>query len=109
MFFAAGETVMVKDAAVKDRNGDPISTPIPRAVDGVGIELMSTRSNTERRNTSISEYRLFFPAGDPIGVGAEVQLPNDTKWCPVTGKPHNWHSPLTGWEPGVIVLAERVE
>ncbi|WP_433568057.1 hypothetical protein ACQP1O_43215 (plasmid) [Nocardia sp. CA-151230] len=99
---------MVKDAPAIDRTGDPISDPAPRAVDGVGIELMSTRSDTERRNTTISEYRLFFPAGDPIAAGAHIQLPGDTVWSRVVGKPHNWHSPLTSWEPGTVVLAERV-
>ncbi len=109
MNFGYGQRVLVKDAPTKDRVGDPVSPSEPRAVDGVGIEPTGTRSDNERRLTSISDYRLFFPAGDPIGVGAEVQLPGDTKWCPVVGKPPSWHSPITGWEPGVIVTIERVE
>lgn len=109
MFFAGGETVTVKDAPSRDRTGDATAPVAPRTVDRVGIEPLSTKSDTDRRDTSVTEYRLFFPPGDPIDVGAEVQLPNDTKWCRVVGKPHNWHSPLTSWEPGVIVLAERIQ
>ncbi|WP_280393045.1 hypothetical protein [Nocardia wallacei] len=106
--FTAGETVMVKDAPTRDRTGDWTSNPAPRPVPGVGIELIGTRSDTDRRNSTISDYRLMFPPGDPIAAGAEVQLPNDTIWSQVTGKPHNWHSPLTAWEPGVVVLAQRI-
>lgn len=108
MFFAGGETVTVKDAPVRDRTGDPTTNPSPRSVAGVGIELVTTRTDPDRRHTTISEYRLFFPPRDPVAAGADVQLPNDTVWCQVIGKPHGWHSPLTGWEPGVVVLAERV-
>lgn len=107
--FTAGETVMVKDAPTRDRTGDSTANPEPREVDGVGIELVATRSNTERRNSTISDYRLMFPPGDPIAAGAEIQLPDDIVWCQVTGKPHGWHSPFTAWKPGVVVLAQRVD
>lgn len=109
VFFPGGETVTVKDAPVVDRNGDPTTAPAPRDVDGVGIELLTTRSDTDHRNATVSEYRLFFPPGDPIADGAHIQLPGDTVWSRVTGRPNGWHSPLTSWEPGVIVLAERIK
>ena len=99
---------MVRDAPTTDRTGDPTSTPNTRHVDGVGIEQLNTRSDTDRRTSTITDYRLFFPAGDPISENQQVQLPNDTVWCRVVGVPAAWHSPLTSWEPGVVVLVERI-
>jgi hypothetical protein len=108
VFFPGGETVTVRDTPTTDRTGDPTSIPGTRSVDGVGIEQLGTRSDTERRNTTITEYRLFFPAGDPIAEYQQVQLPNDTVWCRIVGRPAAWHSPLTSWEPGIVVLVERI-
>lgn len=111
MRFPHGQTVTVIRPARKDITGDPTaSPPVPHTIAGCAIARGSrqsatggTDSNHDRRDATVTDVDLFCPPGADIRAGDRVMLPGDDTVYLVEGQPGRWHSPWTGWEPGVDV------
>lgn len=108
MFFAGGETVTVLRAGTRDWAGDRSTEFLPdHTIDGCGINWVSTDEAADRRETVLSDVELICPAGVDVLPTDRVELPDGNLYR-VVGKPARWHSPFTGWEPGVVVRLKGV-
>ena len=106
--FSAGETVTVLRAGTRDWAGDRSAEFEPdHTIDGCAITWVSTDEVTDRRESVLSEVDLECPAGADILPTDRVELPDGGLYR-VVGKPARWHSPFTGWEPGVVVRLRGV-
>lgn len=110
--FAYGETVQVLTAGTStDRYNDTVedwSAPTEVPVDGVGVEPRpSSESNQDARNTVVSGFTLYMPAGVTVTAANRVRVRGEVFL--VDGDPAVWRNPFTGWEPGVVVQTKRVE
>lgn len=108
--FPYGETVTVVTPATED---DPYSGTAGTAgssveVPGCAVEPRpSAEPVQDARNAVTSGFTIYMPAGTEIGPQNRVQVRGET--FGVLGEPAVWRSPLTGWEPGVVVQCERTE
>ncbi|MFC9432687.1 hypothetical protein [Nocardia sp. NPDC057030] len=111
MIFPHGQTVTVIRPAAKTSTGDPSGPPsAPHTIAGCAIGRGSrlsagsgTDSETDHRDATVTDVDLFCPPGADIRAGDRVLLPGDDTVYLVVGQPGRWHSPYTGWEPGVDV------
>lgn len=112
VFFGAGETVTVLRAGERDRSGDRSTEFEPHhTLDSCGINWTGAGGQSQevdfQRETVLSFVELYCPAGADILASDKVELP-DGQIYNVVGKPSRWHSPFTGWEPGVVVRLKGV-
>lgn len=105
--FGFGQTVTVLRPADLDENRDPTGPPTPRTVDGCGIAWQETSKDSDRRETVESRVQLFCPPNTDILATDRVVLPDGNQYD-VDGQPASWHSPFTGWEPGIVVRLKGV-
>lgn len=59
------------------------------------------------RNAVVSGFTLYLPADSTVTARKKVGVRG--KVYDVLGAPALWHSPFTGWEPGVVVQCEQTE
>lgn len=112
--FAHGEPVTVLTPGYDE---DPYSddleqswewSPTEVVVPGCGIEPRpSSEPTQDARNSVVSGFTLYMPAGTVIGPQNRVIVRGNT--YSVEGEAAEWVSPFTGWNPGVVVQVERVE
>jgi len=108
--FPYGETVTIRTPAVE---ADPYSsepgTPAEDIdVDGVAVEPRpSSEPVQDARNSVVSGFTLYFPAGTPVSAAQQVIVRGDV--YDVLGQPAEWRNPFTGWDPGVVVQVGRTE
>ena len=77
-------------------------------VDGCGVEPRpSSEPVQDARNAVVSGYTLYLPAGTVVSAQNRVKVRGWTH--DVLGEPAVWRSPITGWEPGVVVQTQRVQ
>lgn len=113
MDFPHGETVQVLTAGtVTDPySGEPTQdwdTATERDVERVAVGDGGTfEPAQDARNALEADYDLILPTGDPITRFDRVRVRGDV--CDVVGKPFLWHSPFTGWEPGIVVHVKLSE
>jgi hypothetical protein len=122
MDFPYGETVQVLTAGTTTDpySGDPVSAwelddgqtwttePSERDVERVAVGDGGTFEPVQdARNALEADYDLILPTGDPITRYDRVRVRGDI--CDVVGKPFLWHSPFTGWEPGIVVHVKFAE
>lgn len=62
---------------------------------------------TPDRNAVESDFSLFGPFGSDIRSTDRLIVRGLV--CEVAGRPQSWHSPFTGWDAGVLILAKIVE
>lgn len=108
MKFPHGQTVTVIRPAERDKTGDPLGPPIPHSLAGVAIAWGETETNHDGRAATVTAATLYCPAGADILAGDQVTLPGGGKYL-VDGQPQVWHSPWTGWDPGVVVRVKGVK
>jgi hypothetical protein len=115
--FPYGETVTVLTAATKvDRysnQGEPSwdLTPTEADIEGCGLEPRvvgeggSAEPLLDARNAVTSGWTVYMPAGTAVNARNRIRVRGET--YDVLGEPQVWKSPLTGWEPGIIIQAVR--
>jgi hypothetical protein len=112
--FPAGQDVVVYR---EDRNrlGDLVIVE-EQVLHGCGIAPRTSSElggsyqglgGTSGRTTVTTGLTLYAPVGSHITARHRVRLADGTVWQ-VQGDPGHWHSPLTGWSPGVVVELDRV-
>lgn len=112
--FPHGETVTrrrgapVTDPYSGEETGVDWSTPTDVDIAGCAVAIGSTDDPTMvARDAVVSDFTVYAPPGTAV-------LPSDrlvirSLVCEVVGRPFEWRSPFTGWEPGVVVHANVVE
>jgi hypothetical protein len=78
----------------------PTSLAIPgcAVADGGSLEPLQ-----DARNAVDSDFDVLAPYGSDVLAGDRVVIRGLT--CEVVGRPFDWRSPFTGWEPGTVVRA----
>lgn len=115
MGYAYGETVVVTAAAVTqdDYDNDVEDWDDPSTVmtvDGVGVEPRPSGEQFQNdRNSVIDGYTLYDPSNALAAVLATHRISVRGSVWSVNGPPAVWRSPLTGWEPGVVVQVGRID
>jgi hypothetical protein len=111
LIFPFGQTITVYRPGGMDAFGDPQ----PGDTHDVGpcaVWQTASTEHTDMRDTVVTTRTMLVPNGADIVATDRVYLPGDDQGKParwqVSGDPHRWHSPLTGWEPGTEVQLERV-
>lgn len=90
---------------------DPDHPPEEVEIKGVAVAPGSGMFSTRRaesleREQSISSVSLYGPSGIDIKVGDRVRV-NGVMW-EVSGEPHEFTNPITGWEAGTETPLESV-
>lgn len=111
MTFAFGETVTRQRAAVVV---DPYSlestlldwtSPAEEDIDHCGVaDGGSLEPTQDARNAVDSDFDVILPPGSD--VTAQDRLVIRGLVCEVAGRPFDWVSPLSGWQPGMIARAK---
>ena len=113
--FAYGETVTVLAATqVEDEYGNSTESwtnPTTVAVvEGVGVEPRPSGETFQNdRNASTNGFTLYDPSSALDVVTARHRIEVRGSVWPVLGDAAMWRSPLTGWEPGVVVQVGRTD
>jgi hypothetical protein len=111
--FPYGETVQVLTAGTttdpySGQSASDWTSPTSVDVPGVAVEPRpSGEPLQDARNQVVSGFTLYMPAGAIITAANRVVVRGAT--YNVLGEPAVWHSPFTGWEPGIVVQVERSE
>lgn len=112
--FAHGETVTrVRSAAATDPySGEQTGTDweFTNEVDLPGCGIAAGDSADlilDARDGVRSDFVIYAPTGSDVLSSDRVVIRGLT--CEVDGRPFQWHSPLTGWEPGLVFRANIVE
>lgn len=108
--FAHGETVLrLRGGTSTDPySGDPTtdwSTSDLLRVEGCGVAAGgSLEPEQDARDAVTSDFDIVMPAGTDVGAADRVVVRGLT--CEVVGRPFEWRSPFTGWQPGMVVRAQ---
>lgn len=100
-----GQVVTVRRYAM-DRYGDRTVTAT-FTLGRCAFAPRTSNENNDRANTVVADAELYVPPWAGIKASDEVELADGTKW-EVAGRPENWRSPFTGWQPGDVVALTRV-
>ena len=103
--YAEQVTVQTATAILDPYSGETTgldwSTPTER-VELCGVaDGGSTEPVEVARNAVDSDFDLIFDHDPGITAADRVVVRGLT--CEVAGRPFMWHSPFTGWEPGMVV------
>ena len=114
MWFPYGETVTrLRGAAVSDpysgeSTGTDWSDPDSLDIDRCAVALGSSDDpNLVARDAVVSDFTVYAPPGSDILASDRLVIRGLT--CEVVGRPFDWRSPFTGWQPGLAVKANVVE
>lgn len=109
MKFPHGQTITVKRPAKRSATGDPTAPASDHVVEGCAIAWGSGSADTDRRETAVNTVTLYCPDGADIEFGDRILLPGTDTVYALEGQPERWHSPWTGWNPGVVVTLKGVK
>lgn len=109
--FLRGETIgVLRSAVTVDRYGNETRTDYTQVAQLYGCAVYPATSvdlgATNRDGTTTSLTVLVPPDSDVLPTD---RLVIRGRTYAIDGEPHDWHSPLTGWEPGMQVTVYRVE
>ncbi len=111
MDFAYGETVTRQrgtatvDPYSNESTGTSWAAPDELDIDGCGVADGGSLEPLENaRNAVDSDFDVIMPPGSD--VLATDRLVVRGLVCEVAGRPFDWHHPMTGWEPGMVVRAK---
>lgn len=114
MDFPYGETVTrlrataVTDPYSGEATGEDWTTPSTLTIDDCAFNPgVSSEPVQNARNAVLTRPEVYAPAGSDILSGDRLVVRGDT--FEVQGRPQDWRSPFTGWEPGLVVPLELVE
>jgi hypothetical protein len=114
MDFPYGETVTrLRATTVTDPySGEETSIdwgdPDGLAIDGCAVaDGGSLEPLQDARNAVESDFDVLAPFGSDVLATDRLVVRGLT--CEVQGRPFDWHHPMTGWEPGMVVKAKIVE
>lgn len=99
-----GQTVTVHRYAM-DRYGDRSET-MSFTVPECGFAPRVSTENTARADVVTADAELYAPEADILATDV-VELADGTRW-EVTGDPQHWTQPMTGWQPGIVVMLRRM-
>jgi hypothetical protein len=112
--FAFGETVVRVEAA---RVLDPYSgeetaldwaNPVETPIQGCAVYPgASDETISVGRDQASETLTVLLPRGTPLDYQDRMVIRGKT--YEVSGFPHDYHHPITGWEPGVAVTVTRQE
>lgn len=109
--FPFGETVqfMAYQLGAEDAHGNPVeSWADPVSSGGWGFDPGgSVESSMPGRDMVVTSPRLFRQSRDFV-PGSRDRVTVRGREYQVDGDPADWRSPLTGWEPGIVVTLEVV-
>ena len=109
--FPFGETVQFKayQEGAEDSHGNPVeswASPVPS--DGWGFDPGgSVESYGPGRDMVVTSPRLFRQSRAFLPGRRDRVIVRGREYA-VDGDPADWRSPLTGWEPGIVVTLEVV-
>ncbi|MBF6085218.1 hypothetical protein IU485_28010 [Nocardia cyriacigeorgica] len=115
-----GDTITVLRRTARNQFGDS-SYDEHHTITGVAINPTGGRSgassalgDTDNASGAIdfreqltNDVIVYLPRGADILASDQIELPDGQVYS-VVGKPAPWHSPLTGWAPGIEVRCRRV-
>ncbi len=109
--YAHGETVVrLRGAVTTDRYGGEVwdwTAPTEVEIPGCGIApRQSDEANERGRQGVIVGLTVYAPAGTDVSSSDRLRIRGDDH--EVVGEIGVWHSPFTGWEPGVVINTTRV-
>lgn len=111
MTFPYGETVTrqrgvaVTDPYSGEATGTSWTTPDELDIDGCGVADGGSLEPLENaRNAVDSDFDVIMPSGSDVLATDRLVVRGLT--CEVAGRPFDWSSPLTGWQPGMVVRAK---
>lgn len=111
--FANGETVVRLRAGTTT---DPYSqqqvedwtSPAQLAIEGCAVaDGGSIEPIQDARDAVISDFDVIAPPGSDVLSVDRLIIRSLT--CQVVGRPFDWRSPFTGWQPGMVIRAKVVE
>lgn len=109
--FPNGETVtrlratVVTDPYSTEPTAEDWSNPTELDIVGCGVALSGTTEPLQTARQAVdSDFDVFMPAG--TDVTAQDRLLIRGLVCEVAGRPFDWRSPFTGWQPGLVVQAK---
>lgn len=112
--FPYGETVTrIRPAAKLDPySGEVIDLDWTNAleldIDGVGFDPgSSSEAQDARRDATTTAPTLYAQPGSDIAAGDRVRVRGLV--YEVDGRPADWRSPFTGWNPGLVVTLRLME
>lgn len=111
MIFPFGVTVTLVRRVLsssRDEYGNDAYTEVSSDVPGVPVWASGMSEITQGRDTVISDLTAFLtlPAGVDVASIDKVRV--DGNDYEVVGQPNDFPSPLTGFDPGVLVQLRRV-
>lgn len=108
MTFPSGETVtLVKRelADAKDEYGNDIYTPVDVPVDGCVVWPRTSSEDVQGQDTVTAGLTVLLPpATDASSVDAVIVRGDPYE---IDGEPAVYHSPFTGFDPGVLINLTR--
>lgn len=111
LMFAHGETVTrqrgvpVTDPYSGTTTALDWTTPDELDIDGCGVALAgSVEPLVNVRNPVDSDFDIFMPTGSDVWPVDRLVVRGLV--CEVAGRPFDWTSPFTGWQPGLVVQAK---
>lgn len=114
MDFPYGETVTrlragtVTDPYSGEETGQDWDAATSLEIEGCAFNPgLSSEPLQDARNAVLTRPEVYAPAGSDILAGDRLVVRGDT--YSVEGRPQDWRSPFTGWEPGLVVALELVE
>lgn len=114
MLFPHGETVtrlraaIVTDPYSDEESAEDWASPTSLDIEGCAFNPgQSSEPLQQARNAVITRPEVYAPPGADILSGDRLVVRGDT--YEVQGRPQDWRSPFTGWEPGLVVPLELVE
>lgn len=114
MHFPHGETVTrLRAAAVEDPYSGEDTAPDWDNAAELDIEgcAFSPGNSLEPlevgRSAVLTRPQVYAPPGADVLSGDRLVVRGDT--YEVVGRPQDWRSPFTGWQPGLVIELELVE
>lgn len=114
MSFAFGEkiTVLRAPSVLDEYSGDVTgldwTLATRKTIDGCGIAPVSSGEPLLDNRTQVdSQVEVYAPYGADIKALDRLVIRGIT-WA-VEGEPAAWRHPMTGWQPGTVIRAVKVE
>lgn len=112
--FGAGETVTrqrgtaVTDPYSGEATGIDWDNPDELDIDGCAVASGGSLEPLQNaRSAVVSDFSVMAPFGSDVLANDRLVVRGLT--CEITGRPFDWQSPFTGWQPGMVFHAKIVE